>query len=44
MVAADEVQWAETLGVARDGSAVAFSRAASRRAQLLRIDGITGLR
>ncbi|MGE0641027.1 MAG: protein kinase [Thermoanaerobaculia bacterium] len=41
---ADVVRSAETLGVARDGSAVAFSRAASRRAQLLRIDGITGLR
>jgi serine/threonine protein kinase len=34
---------AESLGVARDGSAIAFSTFANRRAQLVRIDGLAGL-
>jgi hypothetical protein len=34
---------AESLGVAEDGSAIAFSSFANRRAQLVRIDGLAGL-
>ena len=40
---AGEARNAETLGVARDGSAVTFATLANRRAQLIRIDGLTGL-
>ena len=38
-----EARFAETLGVARDGSAVTFASLANRRGQLLRIDGLAGL-
>jgi tricorn protease-like protein len=40
ILAGEEVSEAESLGVARDGSAVAFSQLANRRAQLLRFDGL----
>lgn len=43
VLATDAVRTAETLGVARDGSAVAFASLANRRGQLIRIDGLTGL-
>jgi serine/threonine protein kinase len=39
----DAVRDAESLGVARDGSAFAFSSVANRRAQLVRVDGLAGL-
>jgi serine/threonine protein kinase len=40
VVSGERVKGAESLGVARDGSAVTFSNLANRRAQLVRIDGI----
>ncbi len=40
---ADAALRAETLGVARDGSAFTFASFANRRGQLIRIDGLTGL-
>ena len=43
VLAAGETRNAETFGVARDGSAVTFATLANRRAQLIRIDGLTGL-
>ncbi len=43
VLAAGEARNAETFGVARDGSAVTFATLANRRAQLIRIDGLTGL-
>ena len=43
ILAGDAVKEAESLGVARDGSAFAFSSFANRRAQLVRIDGLAGL-
>ncbi len=39
----DAAQNAESLGVARDGSALTFASFANRRGQLIRIDGLTGL-
>ncbi|HVS03637.1 MAG TPA: protein kinase [Thermoanaerobaculia bacterium] len=41
--AADPDYTYETLGVARDGSAFAYSSNANRRAQILRIDGLAGV-
>jgi hypothetical protein len=43
LLSGDAVGNAESLGVAHDGSAVTFATLANRRAQLIRIDGITGL-
>jgi Tol biopolymer transport system component len=43
VLSGDAVRTAETLGVARDGSAVTFASLANRRGQLIRIDGLTGL-
>ena len=43
VLAAGQARNAETFGVARDGSAVTFATLANRRAQLIRIDGLTGL-
>lgn len=43
ILAGEAVRAAESLGVARDGSAVAFSTFANRRAQLVRVDGLAGL-
>jgi eukaryotic-like serine/threonine-protein kinase len=43
ILAGGAVREAESLGVARDGSAIAFSTLANRRAQLVRIDGLEGL-
>jgi len=43
ILAGDAVEDAESLGVARDGSAIAFSSFANRRAQIVRIDGLAGL-
>ncbi len=43
LVGGAQVQGAESLGVAADGSAVAFASFANRRGQLLRIDGLSGL-
>jgi len=40
VLAGDEVRAAESLGVARDGSAVAFSSFANRRAQILLVEGL----
>jgi hypothetical protein len=43
ILAGDAAKEAESLGVARDGSAFAFSTFANRRAQLVRVDGLAGL-
>jgi len=43
ILAGDAAREAESLGVARDGSAFAFSSFANRRAQLVRIDGLAAL-
>ncbi len=43
VLVAGEARNAETFGVARDGSAVTFATLANRRAQLIRIDGLTGM-
>ncbi len=44
VAAGDALRGAETLGVARDGSAVTFSSFANRRGELIRIDGLVGLK
>ena len=43
VLAGAAVRAAETLGVARDGSAFTFASVANRRGQLIRIDGLEGL-
>jgi Tol biopolymer transport system component len=43
VLSGDAAETAESLGVARDGSAVAFSSFANRRAQLVRVDGLAAL-
>jgi len=43
VLSGEAVRDVESLGVARDGSAVAFSSVAERRAQIVRVDGLAGL-
>ncbi|MCB1009661.1 MAG: protein kinase [Acidobacteria bacterium] len=43
ILAGEAVAQAESLGVAHDGSAIAFSSFANRRAQIVRIDGLADL-
>jgi len=42
ILSGEDVAEAESLGVARDGSAVAFSSFANRRAQILLVEGLAG--